>query len=254
MNDLMAVEIGVDARRALLERLIDHAPLFPPASMEMSEALAVDRRAGAGDEAFMLARFVCPASRLAELGDEQRALSVVLDGPLPENPRIEAVETRAPADLSALVGIAPEVYVELPVDGRLEGQVAGLARLGLRAKVRCGGAASPSVSELARFVRVCRQAGVVFKATAGLHHPFSHAGEHGFLNLLAACVFGGEEVALAEDDPAAIALDRESFRWRGREAGAEELARVRATVFHSIGSCSVAEPVQDLRALGVLPL
>src|ERR1019366_6431423 len=35
----------VDARRALLQRLIDHAALFPPASMTMPEALAEDRRA-----------------------------------------------------------------------------------------------------------------------------------------------------------------------------------------------------------------
>ena len=35
----------VDARRALLQRLFDHAPLFPPASMSLPDALEEDRRA-----------------------------------------------------------------------------------------------------------------------------------------------------------------------------------------------------------------
>jgi hypothetical protein len=32
---------------------------------------------------------------------------------------------------------------------------------------------------------------LVFKATAGLHHPVRSNGEHGFLNVLAAVVFEG---------------------------------------------------------------
>jgi hypothetical protein len=36
-----------DARRALLGRLIDHAALFPPASLDMPAALEEDRRARA---------------------------------------------------------------------------------------------------------------------------------------------------------------------------------------------------------------
>src|SRR5438034_7075728 len=105
-----------DARLALLARLIDHAPLFPPASMSLLDALAEDRRARVDAAAFMLARFVCPASRVAELGDEPRALSVVLDVAPPDDPRIEAVETTVP-DASA-----PELetYVEVPIDDALE--------------------------------------------------------------------------------------------------------------------------------------
>jgi hypothetical protein len=58
-------------------------------------------------------------------------------------------------------------------------------------KIRCGGARVPSVEEVAAFVRGCRERGAVFKATAGLHHAYpTLAGEHGFLNLLAAAVFG----------------------------------------------------------------
>jgi hypothetical protein len=79
--------------------------------------------------------------------------------------------------------------------------------------------------------------GIPFKATAGLHHPVRRDDEHGFLNLLSAAVFGDEEAALAETEPAA-----------------EELAGVRQRLFVSIGSCSFREPIDDLTALGVFPL
>ena len=65
-----------DARIALLERLIDHAPSFPPASLPPADALAEDRRAQASPHAFMLGRLVWPASRLDELGDGEGVLLV----------------------------------------------------------------------------------------------------------------------------------------------------------------------------------
>lgn len=229
---------SVDARRALLGRLIDHAPLFPPASMAVPEALGEDRRARRSAHAWLLGRFVCPAAKLAELGNEERALAVVADAPVAD-PRVEAIETRT------LGRFAGEVYVEgVPLDE--------IARRGLRAKVRCGGERVPPVEELAAFVRGCRHRSLVFKATAGLHHAYpSDAGEHGFLNLLAAAVFGNEEEALRAPH-GAFELDERSLRWEGREAGPEKLARVRETLLHSIGSCSFFEPVEELQALGIL--
>jgi len=116
-------------------------------------------------------------------------------------------------------------------------------------KLRCGGARVPSVDEVAEFIRRCREEGLRFKATAGLHHALPADGEHGFLNLLAACVFGDEEELLTTGD---IALDAQSFRANGRGAGADECARVRRDLFASIGSCSFEEPVGELKALGIL--
>jgi hypothetical protein len=212
----------VDARRALLRALFDHAPLFPPASMPLPEALEEDRRARADEHAWLLGRFVCPAARLAELAGESRGLALVGEG----------------------VEFDGHVYLE----GR---EVDEVARLGARAKIRCGGARVPPVDELAAFIRGCRERGVVFKATAGLHHAYPTNGEHGFLNLLAAAVFGDEEEALGA--PAgAFELDADSFRWSGRDAGADELARTRETLVHSIGSCSFFEPLGELQALRVL--
>jgi len=118
-----------------------------------------------------------------------------------------------------------------------------------KTKLRCGGARVPPAGEVGSFIRRCREEGLRFKATAGLHHALPTDGEHGFLNLLAACVFGDEEAMLATR---AIELDAESFRADGCVAGAEECARVRRELFASIGSCSFDEPVGELRALGIL--
>ncbi len=214
-----------DARRALLTRFFDHAPTFPPASLPPAEALADDRRARASEHAWLLGRLVWPAARLSELPqDEGRALGVVDGG----------TERQDEA-----------VYLEgVPLDE--------VAARGLRAKIRCGGERIPAVDELAGFIRGCRERGLVFKATAGLHHAYpTREGEHGYLNLLAAAVFGDEEEALRERAPA-FALDAASFRWRDREAPPARLADVRASLFHSVGACSFFEPVQELERLGVI--
>lgn len=188
--------------------------------MPLAEALEEDRRARESPHAWLLGRFVVPAGTAVE----GRELAMVSPG----EERHDEV-----------------VYLEgVPLDE--------VAERGLRAKVRCGGDAVPAVEELAAFVRGCRGRGLVFKATAGLHHAYpTPRGEHGFLNLLAAAVFGHEEEALAA--PAgSFELDTGSFRWNGREAGPEQLAEVRAGLFHSIGSCSFFEPVGELEELGFL--
>ena len=248
------MEVYDDARVTLLSQLIDHAPLFPPASLALSDAVAEDARARESRDAFMLARFVCPATRLGELRDVGRGVSAVLDGPLPSGSNVEAVEVRMGEELGTLADLAPEVYVEVLLDDGLEERLDALAARGLRAKVRCGGASVPSTAELAAFVSGCRARSLVFKATAGLHHAVRTNGEHGFVNLLAAVVFGDEENALAETDPAVFGLDASAFSWRGRAVSADELAAARRDRLHSIGSCSFFEPVEELEALGVLPL
>jgi hypothetical protein len=199
--------------------------MFPPASLGPAEALAEDRRARQSEHAWLLGRLVWPAAQLSEIPqDEARALAVVDGGSERQD---EAVYLEA-----------------VPLDE--------IATRGLRAKVRCGAERVPSVEELADFIRGCRDRGLVFKATAGLHHAYpTEAGEHGFLNLLAAAVFGNEEEALRERSPA-FALDETSFRWRDQEAPPPLLADVRASLFHSIGTCSFFEPVEELESLGIL--
>jgi len=124
-----------DARRALLGALIDHAALFPPASMRMEDAVAEDRAARGGAYGWMLARFVCPASRLGELREgfggwpAVPPLSVVLDGvgQTDEASWSEALEADAREVESALASGAPVEAVELRLPSPRPGSAALIA-------------------------------------------------------------------------------------------------------------------------------
>src|ERR1700681_1761965 len=81
----MATAVSTDsAKRALLERLIDDAALFPPAELPMRAALRHHARLHESAYWWIAGRFVVPASRLDELAslrDPVQAieLSVILD-------------------------------------------------------------------------------------------------------------------------------------------------------------------------------
>jgi hypothetical protein len=139
------------------------------------------------------------------------------------------------------------------------------------AKIRCGGQTAdlvPSPHRVAAFVTACRDHAVPFKATAGLHHPFRHVDartgfvQHGFLNVVGAAVLAhahgldGSTLAtvVADDRPEDFHLGPDEFRWQDLRAGADQIAAARRELFFAYGSCSFVEPVEDLTALGVLPV
>jgi hypothetical protein len=240
----------------VFDRLIDHAALFPPASMELDEALAADREARSSEHAEVLNRFVVPAARVSELPEEMPPLSAVLPdaagaAQLEGDERVRAVELRLegarprPADLLAayrsLEPLDVTTYFELVIDDgwrdSVPAAIGAVAAVGGRVKVRCGGEHVPSVDQLALVVACCREAGVRFKATAGLHHAVRRGDEHGFLNLMAAVTAPREGIAavLAEEDAGSLDVRPES-----RE------------LFDGFGSCSWREPIDDLRELGML--
>ena len=259
----------MSATRALFARLIDHAALFPPASMSMPDAVEADRAARASEHAWMLDRFIVPASRLAELPPAMPRLSVVLDGgegdldAVAATPHeVELVEARIDPewipDTQALVreklpGV--RAFWELSPGRGLHGAVAAVREAGAGAKVRCGGTTLPTVEEVAAFITACREAGVPFKATAGLHHPVRSGDRHGFLNLLAAAVLddADAEAIVAEEDPAAFAIDADGLTVHGHRADVAAIEAARGERFVAYGSCSFTEPVDDLIALGALP-
>jgi hypothetical protein len=136
-------------------------------------------------------------------------------------------------------------------------------------KVRCGGeqpAAFPSVEHLARIIAGCRNAGVRFKATAGLHHPMRHYSEtyetpmHGFLNLFGAAVLAVEhelpedsiQAILREDDPDAFQFTKEALKWRDMAASLDTIHYVRDELAISFGSCSFDEPRDHLKELELI--
>ena len=165
-------------------------------------------------------------------------------------------------------------YYEIPRIEDAATYVPALAWSGARAKVRTGGltaGAFPSSIELARFLTICAEARVPFKATAGLHHPLRSVhpltyeadspmgAMHGFLNvfLAAALAYSGlseEEVVatLEETSSDAFQFDDEGVAWHSHRLTADQIRAARESFAIGFGSCSFEEPVADLRALGLL--
>lgn len=192
---------------------------------------------------------------------------------------IESVEIKCyePLRIARTCELLPEevqCYVEIPIVEGSTSAVDAIAAVGVRAKLRMGGVvaeAFPAARQVAERMYLLADRGVAFKATAGLHHPVrskhrltyeadSPSGVmHGFLNVLCAAAalrFGAgvEDAAriLEEQDAAAFVMaDGEigvhDFRWT-----AEQVREVRQ-FFTGFGSCSFAEPIQDLEAMGWLP-
>jgi hypothetical protein len=165
-------------------------------------------------------------------------------------------------------------YVELPVTDEPARLIGALSARGLRAKIRMGGTtpdAFPSAANVARFLAACVRAGVPFKATAGLHHPVG--GDYrltydaasgtgpmfGFLNMFLATALlrdGGNEqdaeALLTERVAAEFRFGDQGVLWRGRLLLTARLAQLRDRCAASFGSCSFAEPIDELSALGIL--
>ena len=240
----------------------------------MGAALEVDAKARATPEAWMLNRFLVPASQLGAVPEDfEPPLGVIVDtDELPElsGRRVVTVEGRLErADViraerwrapSARQVSTPRVFLEVwPGNGA---KLREVADRGAGAKVRCGGPTPdmfPSPAELAAFITGCRELGLPFKATAGLHHPIRDGIVHGFLNLLAAAVLahagGGERELIAvllEEEASAFGVTEEAFTAGGHRFGVEQVVAARAELFVGYGSCSFSEPVEDLRALGFL--
>jgi hypothetical protein len=165
-------------------------------------------------------------------------------------------------------------YVEVPIADDPLPWVEALVRAGARAKVRTGGVtanAFPSAKQLARFIKRCVERRVAFKATAGLHHPLraefpltydvgaERGTMFGFLNVFLAAALaraGAPEADLVplleERDPASVKFGDDSVEWRGKVIDAATIRLARSRVATSFGSCSLREPIDDLKALRLL--
>jgi hypothetical protein len=166
------------------------------------------------------------------------------------------------------------VFVEVPIAEDTAALVSAIGANSLRAKVRTGGVtteAFPAAVQLTRFLWSCATSDVAFKATAGLHHPMRgdyrltyesgspQAAMFGFLNVfLAACFLraGLSEdrvvAVLEERDPKAFEFEPGRVLWGGHQLDAHSIDALRERFATSFGSCSFAEPVQELISMELL--
>jgi hypothetical protein len=230
-----------ESLRALLANAVDYAGLYPPASLPLAEVVTNYRRYLHSPEAWMLNRLVLPMEKLSEvsLGEKWRVTLLVEGEPGPLPPKVETLETKAGRRLSL------PTYCEVPLERVEDGY----------AKIRT---ATPSSETLAEFLCAAAARRLPFKATAGLHHPI-RTSMHGFLNVFVGATFawlGMDRITLTnllnEADPQAFDFRNDGLRWRDWRASTAEVAQARREFAHSFGSCSFEEPIDDLRALGLM--
>jgi hypothetical protein len=244
--------------RALLERLIDYAGLFPPAGLPCEASVANYLQYSTGPHAWMLRWLVVGSADLAKVPRAfDGSLSVLSDA---DEPRAAVIEAKRVVDARR------PVYCEVPIS-----ELDAVKQAGSFAKIRTGGLkpeAIPPVGDLETFIVACADRRLAFKATAGLHHPVRReypltyatdsprAVMHGFLNVFVAAAFawhGDRDLApiLGETDPTAFRFD-DRVHWRDRSLSTDQVREARVQFAHSFGSCSFEEPIRDLEALGLL--
>ena len=289
----------MSAPSALFDALIDYAGLFPPAKLSMPDAVRQYATHVRGPHSSQLGRFVVPLARLAEFataysllpiaeqagwtlsglgtGDPgAEALAIAAHNKLHPSAPIVAVELKAatPADV-ARVGTGwlrgLKVWVEVPCADDVTPLMAAIKVANCCAKIRTGGVtpdAFPQAAQVARFLAVCHDVGVVCKATAGLHHPLrgdyrltyepgSPTGPmFGFLNvfLAATLLHGGgalseAEGLLLESNAANFRVTPAAIQWRTHSFSSAQIHAARQSLCRSFGSCSFTEPIAGLQEL-----
>ncbi|WP_346537848.1 hypothetical protein [Micromonospora sp. DPT] len=272
----------------LFAGLVDDAAVFPPGSASLPDAVAAHREHRDAWYADLVGPLLVPASALPALADllgpgERIAVGVIGDLPIGQldaalagtGPRItvrqiEVAVAKRGEDpqpgLAELLKLAErltgvDVYAEVPLTfgltGALDTLVAARADgLPVAAKFRTGGLAAelfPTPVELAAVICACRERGLPFKLTAGLHHalrnldPETGFTHHGFGNVLAATLAAaqGAEVdavaaLLAATDPLPLVEQARARRDEERP------------LWVGFGSCSILEPLTDLIRLGLV--
>ncbi|WP_035840576.1 hypothetical protein [Kitasatospora azatica] len=192
--------------------------------------------------------------------------------------RIEGIEVLADQDVAPAEGVrrvrealdrllpeyAPEAptAIEVARGPELLSALDELEGGPYRAKFRTGGTtaqAFPGELELASFLYAALYRKLSFKCTAGLHHALRHDDQetgfahHGFLNVLLAthaALDGAEHGELA-----ALLKERDGETVAGRLAELTgEQQRAARAAFTAFGTCSIAEPLADLVALGLVTI
>jgi hypothetical protein len=267
----------------LTNGLLDDAAVFPPGLAPLPDAVAAHDRHTRAWYADMVGPLVISAAGLAELepvvAGRETPLQIVVTlpgGPV-GIPGVRATAEKLPVTLAALEIAVPKgydvpefmsavtdapapVFAEIPRDERRFSLLRALSGSPHRAKFRTGGTSAeyyPDEAELAAAIRATADAGVAFKATAGLHHavrntdPATGFEQHGFLNLLLATDAVAQDAADAEVRALLAERDATAVADRVRSLGAERVSTARAR-FLSFGTCSITDPLTELTELGLI--
>jgi hypothetical protein len=262
----------------LVAGLLDDAAIYPPGDLPLPEAVRAHLAHRAARYGAAVGPFVCSVAAAqaaaAEAGPSPLTVSLIASsvdsvaaalaaGRHLDNLSVAGVEVPLgesdPADVARQARAdGPAIFVEVPASRITEGLARRLADMGLCLKLRTGGmsaSAFPSEHDLSSAIAVCLACDLPFKCTAGLHHAVRHRDpltgfeHHGFLNVLAAVAAGRTGGAAAvmdaigEHNGSVIATQIRTLTLR-------QLRAARA-VFRSFGTCSIADPLADLAALGL---
>jgi hypothetical protein len=220
----VVVPIGSDDWRALLDSLPNHSSRCPVVAVEVS--LGPDEGAPA--------RAATACDEFLALGEAALANSRVF------------VEVPGGAEQKAVLDVLAALeFAAVPIS----------------AKLRTGGLSAeafPSEAAVAAFLSGCAERLLTFKCTAGLHSAVRHRAvdtgfeHHGLCNVLLAAGLAVEGSDL--DAIEAILREQDEEVVAGRVAdGVASIAHGRS-LFLSVGTCSVAEPAEDLGRLGLLSI
>ena len=290
--------------KILLSSIVDYAGLFPPAKLDLQEAIANYVQYRQTHNRWLLGNFIIPVSRLTELQTllinrplnntitSKFSLSVILSEDWESEIKqikifnnisqfeIASVEFKplSVAEIERAIDYLSdeiESFFEISLAADFITYLKTLQGTKASAKIRLGGLtaeAFPSADRLCQFIFASAEAGVPFKATAGLHHvlPGKYTVSHesnsfitsmqGFLNLsiLAALVYW-QKLTRQE----ALAVLQESFHrsfqfqeknivCQNHHLNLAEIQQARQHFFRSFGSCSFQEPLDELKELQLL--
>jgi len=272
----------------LFRRLFDDAATFPPGNAAMPDAVVSHlgwRSSAAGD---LVGPFVCASPHWAEFvdalaaaaafgvgvsvtvasgvaaveaavaaaRDEPRATLVSVEVPVPDqaglDDAVELLDTVLPDDVTG--------FVELPWSAVDHAACNLLAASRHHLKIRTGGAfveSFPSEEVLATMIGRTVEHRVPFKLTGGLHNAVRHRDaitgfeHHGFLNVIAATASAMEHKDVSTVQALLATRDADHLTDLMHRLPPEAAREVRRH-FVSFGTCSIDEPLQDIKDLRLL--
>jgi len=268
------------ALHSLLTGLIDYAGLFPPAGLGMDAAVRNYGSYVDGEEAWMLGRFIVPATRLDEYAEAVRnagidasawSLSVLATaadadviarfntvaddsgagglGSI-DSLEIKAASAREIQDAAQTFGGNYQLYFETPPE-KWHSLLQATAVAKARAKLRTGGevaTAIPEESRVLEFLRIASERRLAFKATAGLHHPLRAMQQLTYKPDSPTGVMHGFlnvfcAAALLWHEPG----QRQEAAWMLSERDADAITMDEAMTWHNSGVTLTAEQIHEAR-------